>query len=156
MHDHEDTELGNDATVTTAAISTALKLYARTRWPLENDKARKAMLARVLKFTPRRVRSFYEAEKNAVPRTHETVAIERLIGRRIETAEQELSDARAEYRDVAEIASALWALAHGPDADYYGPQVDTLREALLGERPAGHRSGGEAGPRNQGRKTRAA
>lgn len=137
--------------MTTVAISTELKLFARTRWPLENDKSRKRLLARALKFTLRRVRSLYEAEDTAVPRDHEVVAIEKLIGRPISRNEQELADAKAEYRDMAEIVSRLWALANGPNADFYGPQVDALRASLLGEGSLDRRGGRGTGAGDQGR-----
>lgn len=137
--------------MTTVTISTELKLFARTRWPLENDKSRKRLLASALKFTHRRVRSLYEGEETAVPRAAEIVTIEKLIGRPISKSEQELADAKAEYRDMAEIVSRLWALANGPNADFYGPQVDALRASLLGEGPVDRRGSRGTGARDQGR-----
>ncbi len=137
--------------MTTHAISTELKLYARTRWPLENDKSRKRLLAQALKFTQRRVRSLFEGETTAVPRATEIIAIEELIGRKISATEEDLAHAKAEYRDMAQIAAGLWALAHGPNADFFGPQMDALRQAILGEGPVDHRGGGQAGAGDQGR-----
>lgn len=151
MHQDEAEQLGTEAKMTTVAISTELRLFARTRWPLENDKSRKRLLASALKFTHRRVRSFYEAEETAVPRDHEVVAIEKLIGRPISRNERELADAQAEYRSLAEIASSLWALAHGPDADFYGPKMDALRSALLGEGHPDRGRGRGTGAGDQGR-----
>lgn len=126
--------------VTTAVISTELRVFARRRWPLANDKYRKARLATLLDLTERRIRSFWEGDENAVPRAKETAAIERLIGKRL-VAAQELEEAKHEYRDLAQLAASLEALFYGPNADYYRPQVDAIRHALRAE-VAGSEGGG--------------
>lgn len=136
LHQSEDRKLGYEANseigVTATAISHDLKVFARQRWPLANDKYRKDRLAGLLGFTKRRIRSFYEGEETAVPRTRETDAIERLIGKRI-GADAELEEAQHEYRNLAQLASSLQALLYGPHASFYRPQVDAIRAALLGE-----------------------
>jgi hypothetical protein len=43
--------------VTAAVVSKELKLFARARWPLANDKSRKQMLRRLLEVTERRIKS---------------------------------------------------------------------------------------------------
>lgn len=138
--------------MTSATLSLELKTFARRKWPLENDKSRKRLLAGLLKFTLRRVRSLYEGEATAVPRGHEIISIERLIGKRIGlAAEEELNNAKAEYRTLAELAAGLQALVTGPDADFYRPQVDAFRAALLGEGVVDYRGGRGPGAGDQGR-----
>ncbi len=140
------------AAMTTASISTELKTFARRKWPLENDKLRKSLLAGLLGFTRRRVRSLYEGEKTAVPRAAEIATIERVIGKKLgAAAEQEIDDGRAEYRSAAEIAAGLEALLYGPHASFFGPQVALIRAALLGNRFPPHGGGGGDGSRDQGR-----
>lgn len=118
--------------VTPAAISIELRVFARKRWPLENDKFRKNQLKSALGFTARRIRSFWEGSDTAVPRTEETDAIEGLIGKKIGAA-AELEEAQHEHRDLAQLASGLQALLFGPEADFYRPQVDAIRAALLSQ-----------------------
>ncbi|HEV2518020.1 MAG TPA: hypothetical protein VGV07_22405 [Devosia sp.] len=138
--------------MTSATLSLELKTFARRKWPLENDKSRKRLLAGLLKFTLRRVRSLYEGERTAVPRGDEIVTIEQLIGKRIgAAAEKELTDAKAEYRSLADLAAGLQALVTGPNADFYRPQVDAFRAALLGEGVVDYRGGRRSSAGNQGR-----
>lgn len=51
-----------------AAISHDLRVYARRRWPLANDKFRKDRLASLLAVSARRIKSLWEAEESAVIR----------------------------------------------------------------------------------------
>lgn len=128
------------ATISTGIISSELKVFARRKWPLANDKYRKNRLADLLSLTKRRIRSLYEGEDTAVPRTTETDAIERLIGKKIGAA-AELEEAQHEHRTLAEIAASLQALLQGPNAAFYSPQVAALRAALAGEGPRPHSGG---------------
>jgi hypothetical protein len=151
----EDKQLGIEANserheVTTLAIKTELRTYARQRWPLENDKSRKSKLRRALDLTARRMKSFWEGEETAVPRGHETARIENLIGHKIGAA-AELKEAQHEYRDLAQLANSLHALLYGPEADFYRPQVDAIRAALLPQGGSPATSGGDPGTGNQGR-----
>jgi hypothetical protein len=136
--------------VTAELVSKELKLFARVKWPLANDKARKAALRRALDVTARRIKSLWEGEETAVPRGTETARIEKLIGHKIGAA-AELEEARHEHRDLAQLAASLQALLFGPEADFYRPQVDAIRAALV---PAGGGTGsgsGDAGAGDQGR-----
>jgi hypothetical protein len=136
--------------VTAAVVSKELKLFARARWPLANDKSRKQMLRRLLEVTERRIKSLWEGEETAVPRGTETARIEELIGHKIGAA-AELEEARHEHRDLAQLAASLQALLYGPEADFYRPQVDAIRAALV---PAGRGIGarsGDIGAGDQGR-----
>ncbi len=104
-----------------AAISHDLRVYARRRWPLANDKFRKDRLADLLKLSARRIKSLYEGESTAVIREHEAEAVRRLLGR----AEANRND----LQDLAErIARLEAALLHG-DEDFNRYQVDALRKA---------------------------
>jgi hypothetical protein len=120
------------------AIAQELRLYARLRWPLHNDKYRKDRLADLLRFTHRRVKSLWEGEQTAVPRDQETSAIECLIGHRIgEGLTQEAMDAlrasQENYRALeARIAALEAALAHG-DEEYVREYVDGYRAFALGQ-----------------------
>lgn len=70
--------------MTTATLSTNLRVYATKRWPLDKDERRKERLATLLNMTKRRVRSLWENESTARPRGAEIERIEALI-----SAEQE-------------------------------------------------------------------
>lgn len=118
--------------VSAAAVSVELKAYARQRWPLDNDKSRKALLRKLLGFTGRRMRSLYEGEGTAVPRGSETAAIEDLIGRKIgAAADEENRDAfMALQARVARLEAALAVV----DEAFFDPQMAAYREALHGGR----------------------
>ena len=104
-----------------AAISHDLRVYARRRWPLANDKFRKDRLAELLKVSARRIKSLYEGEESAVIREHEAEAVRRLVGQ----AEANRND----LQDLAQrIARLEAALLHG-DEDFNRFQLDAIRQA---------------------------
>jgi hypothetical protein len=116
--------------VSAAIVGMELKTFARSKWPLTNDKDRKRRLKVALGFTARRIKSLWEGSESARVHTDETDAIEAMIGHRIGAA-AELEEARHEYRDLAQLAASLHALLYGPEADFYRPQVDAIRAALI-------------------------
>lgn len=61
-------------------LSNALKLYARSRWPMANDKWRKERLADLFQMTSRRIRSLWEGETSARPDEDELSRIEQITG----------------------------------------------------------------------------
>lgn len=136
--------------VSAAVIGKELRVFARTRWPLANDKYRKARLKDALGVTSRRIKSFWEGEATASPRTEETDAIERLIGKKIGAA-AELEEAQHEHRDLAQLAAGLQALLFGPEADFYRPQVDAIRAALVPQSPGSALGGPDHGAGDSGR-----
>lgn len=138
------------AAVLSKDVSRELRAFARIKWPLANDKARKQMLRRLLDITERRIKSLWEGEDTAVPRGTETARIEALIGHKIGAA-AELEEARHEHRDLAELAASLQALLFGPEADFYRPQVDAIRAALVPAWGGAGTRSGDAGTRDQGR-----
>lgn len=133
-----------------AAVAQHLRVYARRRWPLANDKFRKDRLADLLKVTKRRIKSLWEGDKNAVLRQREADDIERLTGSKIGAA-AELEEARHEYRTLAQMEASLEALAAGPHESFYRPLLDAFRAAALpqGEGAPRGRRGDGAG--DQGR-----
>lgn len=105
--------------VTSATLSTDLRIYAVKRWPLDKDERRKERLAALLNMTKRRVRSLWENERTARPRGDEIERIEALIG-----AEEDHANAEA-YR-------ALEARFASMEAELAG-----LREAIAAASMAG-------------------
>jgi hypothetical protein len=121
--------------------STALRTFAAAEWPNLNHKGRLRELVRLLPtWRPRRVRSVYNAEQGVSLRAEEASDIEALT-----------EEARNEYRDLAQLANSLHALLYGPEADFYRPQVDAIRAALVPASSPVSAGGGDAGPRDQGR-----
>jgi hypothetical protein len=109
-----------------AAISHDLRVYARRRWPLANDKYRKDRLATLLKLTARRIKSLYEGEQSAVIREHEAEAVRQLIGHE-EANRNDLQDLQAR---IARLEAALLS----QDEDFHRDQMDALRKAAGGGR----------------------
>lgn len=109
-----------------AAVSHDLRVYARRRWPLANDKFRKDRLADLLKLSARRIKSLYEGEASAVIREHEAEAVRRLVGQ-----------AEANRNDLQDLSSRIArleaALLH-QDEDFFRDQVDGIREATRSRR----------------------
>lgn len=107
-----------------AVIAQDLRVYARRRWPLENDKYRKLRLADLLGISARRIKSLYEAEQTAVIREHEAEAVRRLLG------QQKIEEAnRAELEALkGRIARLEAALVQG-DEEYHHVQMAAYREA---------------------------
>lgn len=124
--------------VSAAVISRELKIYARKRWPLGNDKYRKNRLRDLLGLSPRRIRSFWEGEDTAVPRRSETDDIEALIGKRLGIVEE----ATREYRSIEALCQGLEALLTHTDEDGYRAQIDALRQVYRRVDSAGN-SGGD-------------
>lgn len=121
--------------------ATSLRTFAAGEWPSLNHKGRLRELGKLLPtWSTRRVRAVYNTEQGVSLRAEEAHDIEALT-----------EEARNEYRDLAQLANSLHALLYGPEADYYRPQVDAIRAALV---PAGSpvsAGGGDAGSRDQGR-----
>ena len=109
-----------------AAISHDLRVYARRRWPLANDKFRKHRLSTLLNVSARRIKSLWEGEETAVIREHEAEAVRRLVGQ----AEANSND----LQDLAQRIARLEAALIQRDPDFHSNQVDALREATRGGR----------------------
>lgn len=109
-----------------AAISHDLRVYARRRWPLANDKFRKDRLATLLRMTGRRIKSLYEGEQSAVIREHEAEAVRQLIG-------QEEANRNA-FQDLQARISRLEATLLHQDEEFHHEQVAALRFSADGRR----------------------
>jgi hypothetical protein len=108
-----------------AAIAQDLRIYARRRWPLANDKFRKDRLAHLLNVSARRIKSLWEAEDTAVIRQQEAEAVRRLIGQqKIEEANRETFQAL--QARIARLEAALFA----QDEEFHQPQMAALRGAV--------------------------
>lgn len=107
--------------MTTASLSTDLRVYATKRWPLDKDERRKERLAALLNMTKRRVRSLWENEATAVPRGAEIERIEALIGaeqaeqQKIEEANRDAFTALQER--IARLEAIVLSLTAEPDHD---------------------------------------
>lgn len=112
-----------------AAIAHDLRVYARRRWPLANDKYRKSRLETLLDLSARRVKSLWEGETSAVIREHEAEAVRRLLGQRAveEATRNDLQDLQAR---IARLEAALLS----QDEEFHRDQVDALRKAAGGGR----------------------
>lgn len=121
-----------------ATATMTMRDYAGREWPAESHKGRITRLARRLRWGHRRTRSLYNGEPVSL--------------RADEFAElQQLTEARHEHRELAQLAASLQALLFGPEADFYRPQVDAIRAALVPQSGGPARASGEAGPGNRGR-----
>lgn len=98
--------------MTSATLSTNLRIYAVKRWPLDKDERRKERLASLLNMTKRRVRSLWQNESTARPRGDEIERIEALICAKEDDA-NEADSALAERISAleAQIAFLVSALA---------------------------------------------
>lgn len=112
-----------------AAISHDLRVYARRRWPLANDKFRKDRLASLLAVSAQRIKSLWEAEESAVIREQEAEAVRRLVGQQ-QIEEANRNDYQALQARIARLEAALFA----SDAEFHQPQMAALREASRGRR----------------------
>lgn len=125
--------------VSAQAISTELRVFSRQRWPLANDKYRKARLKDLLEMTSRRIKSLWEGEETAVPRAHETARIERLIGKKIgapHITEEEADAVRRSqenYRALEARLASLEALYARFDPELVGQHVAGARAFARGE-----------------------
>lgn len=131
-----------------------LRAYAHERWPNLNLKGRLARLLReradkkrhpdhpLRDWSDRRVRTVFNGEAAASLRAEEQADLDALI-----------REAKHEYRDLAQLAASLHALLYGPAADFYRPQVDAIRAALI---PAGYRPPGGGGADGAGDHSRTA
>lgn len=108
-----------------AAIANDLRVYARRRWPLENDKFRKSRLAALLKVSARRIKSLYEGEQSAVIREHEAEAVRRLLGQR-EIEEANRNDFQALQARIARLEAALFQ----SDPEFHSEQMAGYRQAV--------------------------
>lgn len=133
-----ETPAKQDNVEMSASATMTMRDYAGRQWPAESHKGRIGLLARKLHWGHRRTRSLYNGEPVAL-RANEFSELQQLT-----------EAARHEHRELGQLASSLYALLYGPEADYYRPQVDAIRAALVpqGGRPA--RTGGEAGPGDSG------
>ena len=116
-----------------AAISHDLRVYARRRWPLANDKFRKDRLATLLRMTGRRIKSLYEGEQSAVIREHEAEAVRQLIG-------QEEANRNA-FQDLQGRIARLEAALFAQDEAFHHEQMVAFRFAA-GDGRGGHVAGG--------------
>jgi len=124
-----------------AAAQTDLRMFAATEWPNLNHKGRLRQLIMALpSWTERRIRSVYNAEQGVSLRAEEAEDIRALT-----------EEAKREYRDLAELANSLHALLYGPEADFYRPQVDAIRAALVPQGAGVPAGGSNAGAGDQGR-----
>lgn len=104
--------------MTTASISTDLRVYATKRWPLDKDERRKERLASLLNMTKRRVRSLWENEPTARPRGEEIERIEALVRVEQEQIEEANRDAFAALQErIARLEAVVLALTAEPDHD---------------------------------------
>jgi hypothetical protein len=71
-------------------LSEGLRTYAVKRWPLSNNKQRKARLANLLRMSDRRLQSFWNGETTMSVRHQEAEAIRALIQKPIEGQNDEL------------------------------------------------------------------
>lgn len=105
-----------------AILADDLRVYARQRWPLANDKYRKARLATLLRVSARRIKSLWEGEQSAVIRQHEAQAVRQLLGQKqIEEANRD--DFQALQARIARLEAALFA----QDEEFHHGQVAALR-----------------------------
>lgn len=127
-----------DNTEMSATATMTMRDYAGREWPAESHKARITRLARKLGWGHRRTRSLYNGEPVAL-RADEFARL------------QQLTEARNEQRELAQLASSLYALLYGPEADYYRPQVDAIRAALVPQGSGFASQGSGAGAGDHGR-----
>ena len=107
-----------------ASLADDIRVYARQRWPLANDKYRKARLAALLQLSSRRIRSLWDGERTAVIRQSEAEAVRRLLGQeKIEEANR--NDIAALQERIAALEAALLTINAGPDQ----PAVGSIRSA---------------------------
>ena len=107
-----------------AAVSNELKLYARQRWPLANDKFRKGRLAHIIGVTDRRIKSLWEGDPAAVLREHEAAAIRKLRKQR-QVEEDNRNDFQALQARLARLEAAFAAV----DPEFFYEQMAALRVA---------------------------
>ena len=115
-----------------ATATMTMRDYAGREWPAESHKGRITRLARKLHWGHRRTRSLYNGEPVAL-RANEFAEL------------QQLTEARHEHRELEQLASGLYALLYGPNADHYRPQIDAIRAALVPQGSGPARARGEAG-----------
>lgn len=119
-----------------AILADDLRVYARQRWPLANDKYRKDRLATLLRVSSRRIKSLWEGEQSAVIRQSEAEAVRRLLGQKqIEEANRD--DFQALQARIARLEAALFA----SDEEFHHEAMAGLRAAA-----GGGRGGYVAGP----------
>jgi len=125
-----------------ATAQLLLRDYAGHQWPTLNHKGRIARLAGHLRMGHRRVRALYQNEFGVRVRADEMAAIEAL---------RHIEEAKNEHRELAQLAASLQALLFGPEADFYRPQVDAIRAALVPQGGSFARGSAEPGSGDQGR-----
>lgn len=107
-----------------AMMADDLRVYARQRWPLANDKYRKARLANLLQVSARRIKSLWEGEQSAVIRQSEAEAVRRLLGQK-QVEEANRDDFQALQARIARLEAALFS----GDEEFHHPQMAALRAA---------------------------
>lgn len=112
-----------------AILADDLRVYARQRWPLANDKYRKARLATLLQVSARRIKSLWEGEQSAVIRQSEAEAVRRLLGQK-QVEEANRGDFQALQARIARLEAALFS----GDEEFHHPQMAALRAAADGGR----------------------
>lgn len=122
-------EVNSERRDVSVAVSNELRAYARTRWPLANDKFRKTRLASLIGVTERRIKSLWEGDPAAVLREHEAAAIRKLHKQR-QIEEANRNDFAALQDRVARLEAALLAV----DEEFHQPALAGLRGALAGGR----------------------
>ena len=119
--------------MTTATLSTNLRVYATKRWPLDKDERRKERLATLLNMTKRRVRSLWENEATARPRGEEIERIEALISAEQEEIEEANRDAFAALQErIARLEAIVLALSAEQDHDALAGESGRVGEGRRG------------------------
>jgi hypothetical protein len=152
----KDKKLGIEANserreVNTAVVSREMRSYARQRWPLANDKARKEAWRRLLGVTARRIKSLWEGEETAVPRATETTLVEQIIGHRIGAAAEEeeqdaLRSSQENYRALEARLARVEALFESVDPEFGSEFVAAFRAQIRGPCGSADRGGTGDGP----------
>jgi len=112
-----------------AVMADDLRVYARQRWPLANDKYRKDRLATPLRVSSRRIKSLWEGEETAVIRQSEAEAVRNLLGQK-QIEEANRADFQALQARIARLEAALFA----SDEEFHHEAMAGLRAAADGGR----------------------
>lgn len=142
----------------TVAARDDLRAYTGKKYPRLNLKGQLTRLLREIVhavqrgehhplagWSERRVRSVFNGEAHVSLRSTEREDLDALI-----------EEAKHEHRDLAQLAASLQALLFGPEADFYRPQVDAIRAALVPPGQGTPRGSADHGPGDRDRSFAAA